>query len=713
MSRRPLFTSNRLAALPFEQRRARAAGAPSPGMMDVDAPSAPAPAPPPGMMPRRTYPAAAGPPAASDMVEVDAAAPPPAAAAAAPLLHVIPLNLNIPIDVRVPLPTIDSIHCMAFGAPTGIEERESDRLHSFQIPDFVPIDGSYTTSIELTMPNGSKSHTYLVYMTSDENVIVMSILAFWSRPDTSETAMDIWSVAKNPSVDVSGTVEMLFENIRTHILSTIDVNHIFLYAARDNTLRMTENMRIRLYGSLGFNILAGEAVFTIYPPKDDVVVHQNDAGKVLLKDPADKYYCTYIGNIRARGDTPIRMYATKESFATKRSMFLGYDDIAKGKQVGLFHNTTWGVPPGHEAVRLDNNASVALPDVRPETLKPLVTLYHMGLTKKDYPDMPGNNYIDSIQVPDDFVIVTITSPGSYLYGTGPTLLTMAQEVIQRMLTSPDELSKFLATHRSMGKFPLYNIQDHAKFVTQAVAPLAEMGSQCDFQIATSMINSILVEQMGRQPIYEIPLTDEEARKFGYKKVQFDIQVYTGGMRMHNFTVERRSMKVAARPVNRGEEEMAKVDDEQGLGLFGKDIRYTDDDFVNPVPGEPSKTFLDLLNHIRVKIILKSSDKYLVFALGCASTNPAGDNYELLYELSHRRSVIHTFPAGTPADSPAFINGAFFREGLETLSGPPRSSTCPATGGKRRTRRRRMRKRTNTSGSSGLLRRSRNRAVRDG
>lgn len=553
---------------------------------------------------------------------------------------------------------IDAVHCKAFGQPTGIKITRPNGNYSLEYQGLPSVNPGFT-------PTGA---SYLTILTQGDMLILIAIVCV-STNASFGNSLDIWSVAKNPNVISPNAVEVYFDKLKESELYTPeDVRYIHLNVGNDNTVRMTEAGRLRLYGSLGFDILPNTRVEIVYPPGDGIVV-DSIIETVRVADIYGKLHCTYIGNIKSPIDGIIVMFATKATFGIKRDMYLGLQDVFKGKKFGLFVN---GKYTAVDEAPLDNAKIRIAPE--PSAYVPITSIYHMGITKTNSPRYPGNNYIEYTIVPSNFVVMTLTSPGSYLFGTGETFIdvfTRLGTVVQNgYITTADLIER----HRSNARFPIYNIENHDDSV-RTIAAEAVNQTVCDNQIGRSVINSIIIESLGKQPIYETPIyvTGQLANT---TKFQTDIQIYTEGMAMHNFEMKRDSAETpGAAPVF--DAAQALHDDNMVMGTFSGDTRINDIPFVNV--DFPAKTLAYYFQHIVRTVYLPPGQKYFMILFGCAAVEKGAEevrNYELLYELSHRRSVKHTFPLNTPVNSDLFLDTAVLQTGPNlSFLGPEPSAEC--------------------------------------
>jgi hypothetical protein len=179
------------------------------------------------------------------------------------------------------------------------------------------------------------------------------------------------------------------------------------------------------------------------------------------------------------------------------------------------------------------------------------------------------------------------------------------------------------------------------------------------------MNSILVDSLGRQPIYEFQINLPNIK---YKKYQIDLQVYTGGMYMINNTLSRETNDAlytgGRRPVNK---KQATIDSKiMNLGTFNilSKERYDDTPFVNNQTLIPENTIEAYLQHLKTIKPLEGNgagkQKYLVFLFGCSALDTQ-EEFETFYELSHRRSIVHTFPKKSDMTSEIFINDILYNK----------------------------------------------------
>ena len=619
------------------------------------------------------------------------------------MIVLLPIALNSPIDIsqyntyKELLQRLDSIHCKAFGSGTGIQVvKNEDETFFSLIFNFHPT--SHLTILVSMLGNEVQDIIFMAILTEHHDVQEGG--AYGGQVDDYIT---IWSVAKNPAVDFPNAFGVYLENLK--IINDFSGYQKFkLQVDPSNTLRMTEQGRIRLYTSLGFNIDTGTLVETIYPEGNFYFRRheEGNVGRLYLMTSADvDEKCDFIGNLKSYKRNPLSMTATREALGVYRDIYCGYKESFKGNKIMVLdddRNVVESDPPF--PVRKNSNVDISslLQSIVPSSTESTTTTtssasasasasaisyftvlkmsYHMNLIKKFVNNI---NYIDFCEVPDDFIVISLTSPGSVLRQYDPMIFDNYMLKILPYIRDKVMFKHLLQTHCSTATLPLYNIQDHDDLFANATkAPTANDPNLSNRQLLRSMLNSIIMDSMGRQPIFEIPVEKNSQVPLPgtsnlFKKEQYDIQIYTPGMRMFDYIVSRESEKSAygSVPIN---EEGAKLDDEGLSGTFkvtkDKNNKFSIATQINDLPfvNKSDKKFSDYFEYIRATVPKKQGRKYVLFSFGCAPLMIQGVGlppYELLYELSHRRSIVHTFPPGTRVDSNEFVQTAVLNKHILT------------------------------------------------
>lgn len=617
------------------------------------------------------------------------------------LLLDIPLNTDLGNDaIRLEpqdIQGIDSIHCKAFGVKTGIQYDETNGIYVYP-------GGTNPIINDFDIPMGQ--YLCLLAQQNEENrlnIILISIVAFHQQSTSGIVCADIWSVAKNPEFNVKGAFGLFLQKLREEIKANHpQVQITTLQVGTDNTMRMTEQGRLRLYSSLGFTIVPGCQVETIYPPSLYTVVNHDVENSLIEFRDGD---CAYIGNIKSH--TAITMAASIDDIGEQRNIYGNFKGVFTGEQVYLYD----------DAAKLDlydapgfitDNAKVK-PVTKQEdgsslfesemTLHFYKAFYHAGIQKKPFSInensiIKNNNIVECIDVPDNVIIFTTTSPGSYmasLYVPNET-----DELVKKIIgkiydptnidASMGKLKELYNSHRSKAKLPIYNIERHDRLLQ-----IYNEGS-CEQQFNSSLLNSIIIDSLGHQPIFEAELDEPiSTGKHTVRKQQYDLQMYTPGMKIYNYGMARESNIDKPNGRKPSTYEKARNDDAMGLGTFkihyvqgegnqllgagGSGAVHTnlvfkkfDDDsaFVNNKPDD-FNNLKNYLTYFKSKTIntTNKDDIHFIFLFGCAGIETKDDYYELLYELSHRRSIVYRFPPKTTSYNDIFIEKAVFGKNLLT------------------------------------------------
>ena len=604
-----------------------------------------------------------------------------------PILRCYPLNKNLAEKVttmaefnafkkifEILLAKVDYIHCKAFGVPTNIQIEVKEvgggalpELH-YVFQPVAPLSADYQTY-------KSSKLCLLCEKFSDEpklnsNLILISIVTIWDAGSSSSSSAaaaaaapvrnaDIWSVAKNPYVIFPNAFGTFFQNLQEKY-STIQTFHLIV--GRDNTITMSEQGRLRLYSSLGFRMIPGQQVRLIYPKEAfplRVTNHKdNIRGLVVLQDDTTKkHICSFLGNIQSH-DRPIVMGATRKDTSTIHDIYLGLSNSFKGTHALLY---TPDSALMEVAGKITDNNRVRPPLEELTSALPIKALYHMGLPNYKSKTYPTNTFLQTTDVPDDFLIFTVTSPGSFLFAWGDTINSFIQNFMKIINTNPGaRFQQLLENNRSTQRLPIINLLSHDSYVNAFTTPIdsdtqEESAKKCKKQLFASFLASKLMEQLGRQPIFqftrEVPANAQAGQKV-YKKFQLDTQLYVPGMKIFNYNMMRNTN--ASDIANKvGTYTIDQRTNPYTFTQYEGDVDYTDKE----------GTLKNYLNLIRTNIPKKPEEKYFLFLFGCAGVNTP--NYDLLYELSHRRSSRFNIPPHITFDNPAFIEQCIFNK--NTLS----------------------------------------------
>jgi hypothetical protein len=562
---------------------------------------------------------------------------------------------------------VDYIHCKGFGVPTGIKRGVNQLefpLVDLSIVGEAPIKAQYLY-IMVTNPSdaagaagasdaaaaaavGAGAAAGAAGPHEGGDILFLCILNI--HGDKNEL-VDIWSVAKNPHI--------AFPNAFKRFLLALmeerpEVTRFYLHVGTDNTLTMTEQGRLRLYTSLGFLIQGAQTVRLIYPESDNLTVNRHDRenrGQLYVSTVGGLDFCSFLGNIQSSidadgGKHPIIMMATKEDLKDTHSFMLGYTDSLRGRSAYLLNPSRtkiYEVPN----ILTDNEAiSIDFPE---HHLTPIAGMYHMSLENYQSNKYPGNSFIQAITVPDDFLIFTIASPGSYSVAYPGEFekftIYMAQQLLDR------EKSKlFVRNNKSTQKHPITNLFSEASYRDRLLSNYKNKGN-CEEQIFAGLLTAKTMEQLGRQPFFEFPAPD--GLDVPLKKYQLDFQLFGPGMKMFNFNMIRSSSGRDKEDFNFGTYFVDTSTTPATLEENREDHAFTDNlgklkeylDFIRrSYPAHPC-----------------AGPKYFLFLFGCSGLYREPNQYELLYELSHRRSVSIPVPDGVTYSNEDFIDQAIFNK----------------------------------------------------
>lgn len=573
-------------------------------------------------------------------------------------LHRIPLNTSIykgtiPFTQKL-LDEIDSMCCKAFGNKTGITIQNDFAFYPIAETGILPgsvVDKEQKAELLLLCGKGT-------------TIIMMAIVVFCTSEE-GESVIDIWTVAKNPKINYKNAFERFLKEIKNLGEKYSTVGIFALEVKRENTIQMTEQGRLRLYSSLGFSILSKTPVEMIYPPKQtEVVLHDTvSPGRLVLYKEnkstmvVENDYEVFLGNIKSIEGKAIPMRALRDSMGIPRDIYLGHASSFKG-ETALLYDEDYNVED--VALNIKKNGKVPVDEFQKnDTLVPIRCSYHMGIGMGNEGVPFPNTYVNTFQVPDDFIIVSFTSPGSILYTSYYEQKYLTETLSEKFMENIDTFNRFIELNKSTANFPIYNIQSHSTLES------IFRSNNTTKQLNGTLMNSILVDSLGRQPIYEFQI---DSPKTQYKKYQIDLQIYTGGMYMINNTLSRETNDAlysgGRSPVNK---KQATIDSTiMNLGTFNviSKERYDDTPFVNNQTLIPENTISAYLQHMKSILPLQGNNagkqKYLVFLFGCSALDTQ-EQYETLYELSHRRSIVHVFPKKSDMTSEIFINNILYNK----------------------------------------------------
>jgi hypothetical protein len=568
---------------------------------------------------------------------------------------------------------LNTIHCKAFGTEVGYRfESTKKNTLTLRFPQEIPpIRDGFETKETIDEGGETKEKPPALLVLRNKTTfdsVLMAIASFYKSESTEEKCIDIWSVAKNPALNYQNTFKTFLVKLKKQY-SQSEYNIFNLIVDSSNTRRMTEQGRLRLYMSLGFDLLGGQEVETIYPKGIFITtgnyLEEYGVGALqLLNKATEQGKCDFIGNIKSGERTSIVLSASYVNLGEERDIYCGQKDSFKGKTFLVLTNDGT-LEQVEDKNGLVANGSIDISSIWNNDIDNYTyfkTLYHMNLISKEVND---NNYIDFCQVPDDFIVFTITSPGSVLIGRRKEDKNEIEEYIKKivpLLRNKFHWKSLLEMHRSTASLPVYNISNHELLIKNSEIDVREDTNEnrlaCERQLARSMFNSITMDRLGRQPIFEMPIEGEGlawTASIDIKKVQYDIQIYTPGMRMFNYNLGRSSKEDFDLALNLG---TAKIIEKEGGIHFEKQ----DDDtaFVD----NHDNDFESYFDYIRKINPLEEGQMNVLFTFGCAPVKNQKESdtifadYEVLYELSHRRPIVVSIDPGTLISDDSFFKKAF-------------------------------------------------------
>jgi hypothetical protein len=567
------------------------------------------------------------------------------------ILVCLPLNVELPDEPRFTqealmdlIRKVDFIHCKAFNSGSGIVVQEARRLSYNPPPTIYPEDHAVIETRLCMLCEVPAADAAPI-----GNTIILVCVVNIHGSDEFQM-VDIWSVAKNPNVRYPNAFRRF---INAYKEVNANARTFYLTVGTDNTVTITEQARLRLYTSLGFRLLNNQAVNLIYPRSADLFItnhNPDNRGEVILSAGAvaaaamagqagimqaaaaaqlaaaqRAQYCSYIGNIQSSSvggvKIPIKM-------------------VAQRAEAGGDYNITLDFPPlndetaflytgaNRQAIRavpgiLTDNESIDIP-VPAGELTYIKGLYHMGLANFRSRRYPGNTFIQSINVPDDFLIFTITSPGSFLYGNALDIENFMSNTVNE-LQGAGRFQQFIQNNKSTQKLPITNLHDETSYRMTLIIP-ATTAAICDTQINKGFLSSKLLEQLGRQPIFQFPLPPGPAA--APNRFQLDFQLYGPGMKIFNYEMMRGD-NPSDNADRLGTYLYNHAVDPPTFTHNANDVAFTDN-------RSNLRNYFDFIRAQYPAAAAAAPRRYFLFMFGCSGLPRANNQYELLYELSHRR-----------------------------------------------------------------------------
>jgi hypothetical protein len=571
------------------------------------------------------------------------------------MLLCFPLNEEIPTytpaELDAILQKVDYIHCKAFGGPTGIN-RVGNQLQSAPPPAIVGGDAIVASSLCMLCTAPAAAAAAAAGAAAPQgDIILLCIVNI--HGDTNQL-VDIWSVAKNPQIAFPNAFQRF---LRAFLEVNTTLTRVYLTVGTDNTVTMTEQGRLRLYTSLGFLIQGAQTVQLIYPDSGPLWVDSHTAanrGELLLSSGGNRY-CSFLGNIQSSG-APIVMMATREDLQENHSFTLGFADSLRGRSAYLYNASRTSLT--EEPNKLTDNESIPIATPT-NVLVPIKALYHMGLQNYKSRTNPGNSFIQSFTVPNDFLIFTVTSPGSYLYIRQGEIERFTRSILQE-LANPLQAASLIRNNKSTQKHPIVNLVSEASYRESLLTPTTTQ-ALCKKQTMAGLFAAKIMEQLGRQPIFEFQLPP--GTPGGASQFQLDFQLFGPGMKLFNYIMTRSNTSGSDLANNFG---TYRINTSTTPSTFTQNTG--DGAFTNRLG--KLRNYLDF---IRASYPVAASGAaaaaagagpapgptYFLFLFGCSGLQSAANQYDLLYELSHRRSVKFRFPPTVSFDSLPFIRAAIF------------------------------------------------------
>lgn len=608
-------------------------------------------------------------------------------------IQIICLPLNVPIldftedELDDILQKADYIHCKAFGVSTQIN-RVGNQLQ--YVPPYAIVGKGAVAGSSLCILCSAPGAVAAAAAGAGSPQGDMILVCIITNYGAASEYIDIWGVAKNPHI--------VFPNaFKRFLLKYLEENegpqYINLTVGTDNTVTMTEQGRLRLYTSLGFLISGNQTVEYIYPDSPPLLVRKHipeNRGQVILTYQG-RQLCSFLGNLKSSTTGPIEMSATREALMSDvpYPISLEFKESLQGRAAYLYNESRTKLSEVKN--RLTDNQAIPIPPPR-VSLMPIKALYHMGLQNYKSKNYPGNSFVQSITVPDDFLIFTITSPGSYLWASGDTIDNFVRSIMTKV--NEEGFDRIIQNNKSSQKHPIVNLFVDESYTTM-LKTFATTETLCKNQTTAGFLAAKIMEQLGRQPFFEfhIPGNPGAAAAAGaapqVKKYQLDFQLYGPGMKIFNYNMIRNEN--ASDRQNRAGTYVPSDATFADLVQNRNDVAFTDREgklreYLDFIRGEYP------LGDANIPVGTPGADipgyryKYILFLFGCSGLERGASQYDLLYELSHRRSVKFTQPEGMTFDNPDFIERNIFNKitlGEHACGDPGANFRIRLAGGKRR------------------------------
>jgi len=538
-------------------------------------------------------------------------------------------------------------------------------------------------------------------LTTLNDIVLVTLLS--TGVQTAEGRdLEIWSVCKNPASTQPNAFHSFLTTYHANFNKDKNGNPICtvfrLFVDSSNTPRMTEDARLRLYRYCGFQILPGSKVKLVYPSTEIWQVTESTGSFVKIRADNGQERCVYFAYCRAAPGTHIIMQATCASIQCV--VPLDIQHVAGETNNGLV-DIRYALPyePGI-------NESGA------REWFPLCAKYHQSIA------VDAAGVTECVDVPENFIVVSFSSPGSLIFfnkeETDGLILELSKRTYEGDMNS--YMKKLILENRSTATLPLTGLTAEEPFRNTFVSTKPRVG--CQVEKERSFSGASVIQRMGKQPIMEI---QRRYAKNTVHKYQIDVQVYTGGMKMLN-TYLSRTTSDYLEPAELATKDAAwrkkQETDDNTMGMrlgfvgikgggagagagagpvygFGK---IDDRQFANQAV---SKRLSDLFAYLNDLIFVQrkifdiryppgaspaQKSKIILYLYGCGSVSGTStdiskpDNYSLLYELSHRRSIVYDggtfgpYATGTSMHKPEFIDNFVLNKSLRG------AVVCPAGGG---------------------------------
>lgn len=556
--------------------------------------------------------------------------------------------------------------------PTPQEIAQMNVMHRKQFGADIPLSFERATDV-VGRPYENPQHTYVVCR---KNGVItgMFIITYSSNTPTTR---DLWSLCKNESTQGGFFDDM----IKKYLVKNPQVAQLNLVVDHSNTEIMTELGRLLYYTSIGFRLVStrhnGGAVFPrmyqliynkLFTGNSNIVFsftvsdHAEDQPNMVNVISTNGVTMPiYIGFMRSM-DQPFVMTGTRDTLMAPRAQLWHTkmrNQIATIVQqqnttglVGIDLASVPGIGDRGGDTRFVSNSKV-LADALTRPLPPLDSmslyfqLHHMLIVNTAF----NSKVIRTAVVPENVIFVQCTMPGSTLAGNRTYFELIAEAIADAYKRDPVETLKRFGSKASL---PISDIN-------------AEVLSAGNNTAGTSLYAASIMDKLGSTPVFtfcvkgrpsnstpvyerdgQFPTTGGRQKGGDQTKTQFEIQIYLPGMKFINRTI---SQNTAYNPETRCFQGPRREDDRLGIGIYkilGGPVNNSSFKKIDTPETVRQFTSMNELytytteyDNIRLAMSkTRPGIKTMLFSFGCATYPVPQGSDDLLYELSHRRSVVY-------------------------------------------------------------------------